>query len=66
MVGNSPRSDVLPVLALGGWAVHVPAELSWAHEHDELPAGEGTRCLVLRSLLELPAAVQTLGPASGR
>jgi putative hydrolase of the HAD superfamily len=34
MVGNSPRSDIAPVLALGGWAVHVPYPLTWAHEED--------------------------------
>jgi putative hydrolase of the HAD superfamily len=33
MVGNSVRSDVLPVLALGGHAVHVPYPLLWEHEH---------------------------------
>jgi putative hydrolase of the HAD superfamily len=55
MVGNSPRSDILPVLAIGGWAVHVPAALSWSHEHDDVPAGDGARCGVLGSLLELPA-----------
>ena len=33
MVGNSGRSDVLPTLALGGWAVHVPYPLLWTHEH---------------------------------
>jgi putative hydrolase of the HAD superfamily len=32
MVGNSLRSDVLPVLALGGKAVYVPAETTWKHE----------------------------------
>jgi len=32
MVGNSPRSDIVPVLDLGGWAVHVPYEMTWAHE----------------------------------
>jgi putative hydrolase of the HAD superfamily len=35
MVGNSVRSDVLPVLAVGGHAVHVPYHLTWAHEHAE-------------------------------
>ncbi|MEM9039158.1 MAG: HAD family hydrolase [Actinomycetota bacterium] len=39
MVGNSVRSDVLPVLALGGHAVHVPYHLTWELErvddHDE-------------------------------
>ena len=33
MVGNSLRSDVLPVLEAGGHAVHVPYEITWIHEH---------------------------------
>lgn len=32
MVGNSLRSDIAPVLALGGWGVHVPYHLTWMHE----------------------------------
>ncbi len=39
MIGNSLRSDVLPVLALGGHAIHVPYHITWEHErvddHDE-------------------------------
>lgn len=36
MVGNSVRSDVLPLLEIGAWAVHVPYHLTWEHEvvHD--------------------------------
>ena len=42
MVGNSVRSDVLPIIELGGWAVHVPAALSWSHEDAERARrGEG-------------------------
>ena len=33
MVGNSVRSDILPVMALGGTGVHVPYELLWDLEH---------------------------------
>lgn len=33
MIGNSLRSDVLPVLELGGHAVHVPFHTTWLHEH---------------------------------
>jgi putative hydrolase of the HAD superfamily len=33
MVGNSVRSDILPVLSLGGHAVHIPYPLLWEHEH---------------------------------
>ena len=32
MVGNSVKSDILPVLALGAWAVHVPFHTTWEHE----------------------------------
>jgi putative hydrolase of the HAD superfamily len=32
MVGNSLRSDVLPVTALGGRAVYIPYHMTWAHE----------------------------------
>lgn len=32
MVGNSIRSDILPVLALGGHAIHVPYAITWAVE----------------------------------
>ena len=33
MIGNSLKSDVLPVLDLGGHAIHVPFHTTWAHEH---------------------------------
>src|SRR5947209_262837 len=36
MVGNSIRSDILPVVALGARAVHVPYRLTWAHERADL------------------------------
>lgn len=40
MVGNSVRSDVLPVLEIGGRAVHVPYGITWGHEVVEVrPAG---------------------------
>jgi len=32
MVGNSIRSDILPVLAIGGRAVYIPYEHTWSHE----------------------------------
>ena len=32
MVGNSLKSDVLPVLAIGGRAFHIPYHTTWAHE----------------------------------
>ncbi|MBI3423428.1 MAG: HAD family hydrolase [Acidobacteria bacterium] len=38
MVGNSLKSDVLPVLALGGHAVYIPYQTTWAHE--QVPEAE--------------------------
>jgi len=38
MVGNSLKSDVLPMLAAGGWGVHVPHGLTWALEQADPPA----------------------------
>jgi putative hydrolase of the HAD superfamily len=32
MIGNSLKSDVLPVLAIGGHAVHIPYHITWDHE----------------------------------
>ncbi|WP_316734710.1 HAD family hydrolase [Pedobacter aquatilis] len=35
MLGNSLKSDVLPVLEIGGSAVHIPYHTTWVHEHVE-------------------------------
>ena len=35
MIGNSLKSDVLPVLQIGGHAIHVPFHITWAHESVE-------------------------------
>ena len=39
MVGNSLKSDVLPVIAAGGYGVHVPQALTWAMEYADPPTG---------------------------
>jgi putative hydrolase of the HAD superfamily len=41
MVGNSVKSDVLPVLEIGGHAVHVPYHVLWELERAEHPVGHG-------------------------
>lgn len=35
MVGNSLKSDILPVLNVGGFGVNVPYHITWAHEQIE-------------------------------
>ena len=32
MIGNSMKSDIIPVVSLGGWAVHIPYHTTWIHE----------------------------------
>lgn len=32
MVGNSFKSDILPVLEIGGYAIYIPADITWEHE----------------------------------
>jgi putative hydrolase of the HAD superfamily len=66
MVGNSMRSDILPVLALGGWAVHVPHHLTWSHEAVEPPDGPLERFYELERLAELPALLERLESQGNR
>ena len=56
MVGNSLRSDVVPVVRLGGRAVHIPYEVTWQHEHvpeDELPKQGWRRIATIAGLAEV-------------
>jgi putative hydrolase of the HAD superfamily len=61
MVGNSVRSDVLPVLEAGGRAVHVPYEYLWGHEAAEHDGSVPT----LGSLAELPTWLANGSSAAG-
>lgn len=42
MIGNSVRSDVLPVVELGGRGVHVPHEVTWGHEVSDAEPDDAT------------------------
>ncbi|HJV49498.1 MAG TPA: HAD family hydrolase [Geothrix sp.] len=57
MVGNSVKSDILPVLALGARAIHIPYHLTWAHEVVAVPVEFPFP--VLDSIHELPALLAT-------
>ena len=56
MVGNSVRSDVLPVLEIGGHAVHIPYHVTWSHEHADHDGSVPT----LETIAELPAWLAAL------
>ncbi len=58
MAGNSMKSDVLPALAAGAWAVHIPYAVTWAHEVAEAPEGH-PRYGGLVSISELPAWIDS-------
>ena len=61
MVGNSLKSDILPVLALGGAGAHVPYHLTWAAERvEQAPQAKG-RFFRIETLRELPAVLAVLG-----
>lgn len=54
MVGNSYKSDIKPVLDLGGNAVHIPYSISWEYEHiDEEPDEENDRLSIINNFSEL-------------
>lgn len=53
MVGNSVRSDVLPILELGGRAVHIPYAVTWELEQPD-PDAEQPDFPVLPTIAELP------------
>ena len=60
MVGNSLRSDILPVLRIGGQAVYIPNDQTWSHEH----AGEAEigdhEFIQLEHLHQLPKYLERL------
>jgi len=55
MVGNSVVSDVLPVLALGGRAIHVPHHTTWELEVADPQALDGIEFPVLETITDVPA-----------
>ena len=60
MVGNTLRSDVLPVVALGGRAIHIPYHVTWLHETVEPALANGHRYVTLEHMGELAAALKAL------
>lgn len=61
MIGNSMRSDILPVIAIGGTAVHIPNDLTWAYEMIEPPQESQDHYFEVNSLSELPLLISKLG-----
>lgn len=52
MIGNSMRSDIVPVLELGAYAAYIPSHVTWAHE--QLPyTPENERFLELECVSDI-------------
>jgi putative hydrolase of the HAD superfamily len=56
MIGNSLRSDILPVLEIGGNAIHIPFHITWEHEMVEA-APVNPRFMELESISELTSVI---------
>jgi putative hydrolase of the HAD superfamily len=65
MIGNSLRSDIVPVLELGGWGVHMPYRVTWAHEANAVMRDElAGRMREAATPADLPSAIQALSPGA--
>ncbi len=60
MVGNSVKSDVLPIVELGGHAVHIPYHTTWAHEVGNDSQDGQKAYFELEHIGQLPELVQRL------
>lgn len=60
MIGNSLRSDIVPVLELGGCGVHMPYHVTWTHETETAPPSALERLRTVDTASALPAAIRSL------
>ena len=58
MVGNSVRSDILPIIELGGKAVHVPYHTTWIHENVEISEEIKKQFIALENIALLPGILK--------
>lgn len=60
MVGNSLRSDIAPVVQLGGWGVYMPYHVTWAHETDTDFVDHTSRVVHVDGPQSIAAAIEEL------
>jgi putative hydrolase of the HAD superfamily len=63
MIGNSFKSDIAPVLALGGFGVHMPYHVLFGLEHTEIDASH-PRVATVEGPAEIPGAIERLAASS--
>jgi putative hydrolase of the HAD superfamily len=64
MVGNSLRSDIEPVVRLGGWGVHVPYHVTWAHEQQHGLGPGNARVVSVADASGIPDAISAMSAAA--
>ena len=58
MVGNSLRSDILPVTALGGGGIYIPYDLTWSHEDVDQSEAQVSDHLTVERIADVVEAVE--------
>jgi putative hydrolase of the HAD superfamily len=51
MIGNSVKSDIAPVVNIGGMAIHTPHDIVWVHEMMDMP--ESDRIIEVKNITEI-------------
>jgi putative hydrolase of the HAD superfamily len=57
MVGNSLRSDILPVVKIGGYGVYIPHTFTWAHEQVIGTSSHADGYFQIESFNEIPGVI---------
>ena len=60
MIGNSLRSDIAPILELGGWGIHTPYHVTWAHEAEAEVDAAHPRLRLAAAAAELPELLEQI------
>jgi len=60
MVGNSLRSDILPVIKIGGYGVYIPHTFTWAHEQVTGSSSHADGYFQIESFKELPGVIEKI------
>lgn len=60
MVGNAMKSDILPVLEIGGYAVYIHNDLTWEHEKAEHSGVGRERFFEIEQISDLPTVVNDI------
>lgn len=55
MIGNSVRSDIEPVVSIGGHGIHIPHTITWAVEESSSEPGATTPWIQAQSIRDVPA-----------